>query len=663
MPGLRQRAATVSTVLRESAGASWSSVRNGVTEGVAAGGRAVRTAPRALQQYTVESARYYRAHPISLAQEIVSGATIAVLQIPESVAFAFVAGLDPIFGLRATVFLGFICGLTGARPAMVSGAAGAMAVVLADLSGPGGRWLERPKEDVEALVLWTVLLTGAFQLGIGGLGLARAAKLIPFTAMIGFMNGLAIIILISQLNAFKECSGGRDYAVCARANTLTWMSISDGRTWMVALEGILAAALVLVMPYFTRIKRYVPGALVALVVVTVFEHTVNRRAINLPTRTVEETAPISGEFVAPSVPRVVDDPDWSTVAVYGLIMALVGAVESIMTAEAVAELLQKPLGSFGATQETLSQGLGNFLCALLGSMGGDAMIGQSTVNVMNGAKGRLSTTSAGVILAIIVLALSSAIGLVPVACLFGILLVIVMKTFYWPTFLLLFQLNWTDSLAIVMVTVLAVLTNLAVAIGAGVVWRALVHAYASADLLRMTNDMEKPKEPGVKHYYVCGPLFFGSTKSFRTSFTPAVDPPHVVLDFHEAMVVDFSGVTAIRSVCKRYQQLGKTVTVRGLSAISRAHVRRHHKLRGYAEASAEAEALLQGRSLYRPDTLDYLQIFSPQGEMNHPGEEPTAEDILQGLLEDGVHIEEEDTNSTRSREEGNVSGTLTVSVV
>lgn len=375
---------------------------------------------------------------------MVSGATVAVLQIPESVAFSFVAGVDPIIGLRASIFLGIICGLTGARPGMVSGAAGAMAVVLAEVSGPGGLWTDRPKQEIETLVFYAVILTGVFQLAIAIFGLARMARLIPFSAMIGFMNGLAIIILISQLEAFKQCPG-QDYAVCAREGTLEWMAASDGTTWIIALEAAMAAGTVVGMPYFKRFSRFVPGALVALVLVTAFEHTLNRRVINLPTRTVAETAPIDGTFLAPRLPTVLEDPDWATVATYALIMAFIGTVESVMTAEAVAELLQQPLSSFGSTQETLSQGIGNFCCGLLGSMGGDAMIGQSTVNVMNGARGRLSTLSASVYFIIIIVAIGNVIGLVPVACLTGILFIIVIKTFHWPTFILLFELSLADS--------------------------------------------------------------------------------------------------------------------------------------------------------------------------------------------------------------------------
>lgn len=635
-----------------------------------------RGAPFALGHYFTHSARFYRKNLGALRQELLSGFTIAVLQIPESVAFSFVAGLDPIIGLRATVFIAFVCGMLGARPGMVSGAAGAMAVILADLSGPGGDWVDRSKDEVENLVFMTIILTGAIQLGIGLFGLARFSKLIPFTAMIGFMNGLAIIILISQLDAFKECPD-EPYETCARADTLQWMTVDQGRLWMVALEAAMSAAIIVYFPYFKKLKRYVPAALVALIVVTAFEHGVNRTLIHLPTRTVEETAPVDGTFVAPRIPPLPADTPWNSIITYAVILALVGVIESVMTAEAVAELLQEPANSFASTQESLSQGTGNFLSGLLGSMGGDAMIGQSTVNVLNGARGRLSSASSGIFLLIIILALSPAIGLVPVACLTGILFIIVVKTFHWPTFLLLFQLSWPDSLAIVMVTVLAVMTNLAIAVGAGVVWRALVHSYASISLLKMETELVDaggnivsaeaaaaaaaaqereqeqarnqereratqaqsartvsatdvdvnvggthdamplteqggaPTTPGAgspplvaeKRYFVEGPLFFGSAMTFRSSFVPATDPARIIIDFSDALVADFSGVTAIRGVCKRYQQLDKTVVVRGLSHPSRTQIRRNLKLRHFVDAEAAADSAAAGLRRQRADAL------------------------------------------------------------
>jgi MFS superfamily sulfate permease-like transporter len=731
-------------------------------------------APKNLYTYFASSAIFYRNNVGALRQEIISGFTIAILQIPESVAFAFVAGLDPIIGLRATVFMGFFCGLTGARPGMVSGAAGAMAVILAEVSGPGGKWVDRPKAEVEDLVFMTIILTGAIQAGLGILGVPRFSKLIPFTAMIGFMNGLAIIILISQLNAFKECPG-QEYSVCARADTLQWMTFKQGRLWMALLETALAAACVALFPRFQRLKRYVPAALVALVVVTIFEHTINRLAIDLPTRTVDETAPVSGEFVAPRIPVLPKDAPWGEIAQYAVIMAFVGAIESILTAEAVAELLQEPSSKWASTQETLSQGLGNFISGLFGSMGGDAMIGQSTVNVLNGARGRLSTTSSAVFLLVIILALSPAIDLVPVSCLTGILFIIVIKTFHWPTFLLLFQLSWPDSLAIIMVTVLAVTTNLAIAVGAGIVWNALVHAYATTTLLRMetvlldaegkpvsaeaaadaaqheaairddiaawdeqqarqaksrrkaakaqrkaakraakkgtgsnghangsevsegiprtaddlpmrdlvdiengsggagANDRPKSPTPLVreKRYYVEGPLFFGSAQTFRTSFLPLSDPEHIVIDFTESLVADFSGVTAIRGVCKRYRQEGKRVTVKGLGQHSRVHVSRNVKLRHYAEASERAEAEGDDRGGRRGDedrqhmlladggdattapgtaTAPGLQrLFQPQGDSVTYSEDLAPEDVVRELRRGGVEVEEDHEDQTTLR--------------
>lgn len=578
-----------------------------------------------------------------------------------------------------------------------------MAVILAPVSGPGGEWADFPKETVEKLVFVTLVLTGAIQFGIGLLGLARFSKLIPFTAMIGFLNGLAIIILRSQLDAFKECPGNQDYEVCAREETLEWMPLDAGRTWMVILEVAMSVAIVVFLPRFKTLTRYVPPVLVALVTVTAFEHGINRPFIDLPVRTVKETAPVDGTFIAPDIPSI-PSSEWTTVTITAVTMALVGLIESIMTSEAVAEIMQQPLGRFASTQDSLSQGLGNFLCGLLGSMGGDSMIGQSTVNVMNGACGRLSTSSSSVFLAIIILAISSAIGLLPVACLTGVLFIVVVKTFHWPTFTLLLTLSLADALAIVLVTVLAVVTNLAVAVISGVVWRALVHAYASGNLIHIrTEDVEVSSadagnskgstdsgvgpvgstpapttdnsvadadsiaatpgsaapsavvdvgatehdelgdpalEPIRKIYHVEGPLFFGSAMTFRTSFNPADDPRHIAIDFSESLVADFSAVTAIRAVWKRYQQVHKTVTVRGLDAHSRLQIHRNRKLRHHALHDAGPPERSEPASPRSERTLVNLDMLQPGGDEVYPtSDEVLPEDIISELRQAGVDVE------------------------
>eukprot|EP01147_Barroeca_monosierra_P008302 gene8302-10181_t len=753
-----------------------SEARSDLSSCLRSAGRITRTsicgAPR-LVYFFSGSAKFYQENLGVLRKELFSGFTIAVLQIPESVAFSFVAGLDPIIGLRATVFMALVCGLLGARPGMVSGAAGAMAVIVADLSGSGGRWNDRDPDEVNRLVYMTLILTGVFQCAIAVLGLARFSNLIPFTAMIGFLNGLAIIILISQLDAFKECPGD-EYGVCARAGTLKWMSISDGKTWMAIVEVVLAALTVYIFPKWKTVEKYIPAALVALIVVTAFEHGINRPLIDLPTRIVKETANVEGKFITPGIPKLPDDTPWDDIVTYAVILALVGVIESVMTSDAVAEVLQEPNGKYASTQDSFAQGMGNFVSGLFGSMGGDAMIGQSLVNVSNGARCRLSTISSGAFLAIVIVALPSAIGLVPVSCLTGILFIIVFKTFYWNSFILLFRLNWADSLTIVGVTLLAVLTNLAIAVGAGVVWRALVHSVASSTLLHVhseeilpdtltppleatseeslpeldtySNTQENkqlvfPKsnnipvidgEKGYKNkeqqqiagitvgphvadavtssadmtnkelrkeirsageivheenhrmqsskpqkiYYLSGPLFFGSVTTFRTAFTPAKDPSNVVIDLTESLVSDFSGVAAIRAVCKRYQQLQKTIAIRGLSARSQSHMRRQPKLQPLTESATEPLAdggdeeraqmdshkrrILDGENLHYYDdeddddeceladgghtwpALTHLRMFRPQGdELHHPDVEITGTEAAEVLRAAGIDLIDE----------------------
>eukprot|EP01147_Barroeca_monosierra_P006458 gene6458-9336_t len=688
-------------VLRE----TWATVRRRtsyhVRTHISATKRAISNGPSSVFNFLTGSTSYYRSHPKTLWNELVSGFTVAILQIPESVAFSFVAGVDPVVGLRGTVFMAIVCGALGARPPMISGIAGAMAVVVAEGSGAGGRWREFERSVIERMVFMTLILTGIFQFVIGALGFARLSKIIPFTAMIGYMNGLAIIILISQFDTFKECPEGH-FSVCARQDSLKWMSASNGNTWMVALEVVLAAVIVYFFPLLKRVERFVPAPLVALVLVTAFEHGINRPLIGYPARLIKETASVSGKFAIPDIPSLPNDAPWGDIITYALVMALVGMIESIMTSDAVAEVLREPNGNFTSTHETLAQGMGNFVSGLFGGLGGDAMMGQSLVNVINGGRYRLSAFSSGIFLAIVILALPQAIGLVPVACLGGILFTIVVKTFYWHTFILLFKLSLADSLNIVLVTVLAVMTNLAIAVGAGVVWRSLAHTLASSSLLHVHWELLgwAPEEdnysvlsdsvsvhsaplprieskasmqietasanarlvPQKKVYYINGPLFFGSVTTFRTAFTPAADPHHITIDLTESLVSDFSGVAAIYAVYKRYQKLKKAVFIRGLDAHSRMHIHRSMKLKYLTMTDAETEAAKQAEREHivhvdddeeslSMHALEHLMLFRPQGdELHHPDLELSAEEAIDILRSAGVVLVEAGENSTLALE-------------
>lgn len=591
-------------------------------------------------------------------------------------------------------------------------------MILAKYSGLGGKWTDRPYEEVEQLVYLSIILAGLFQIGIALFGLARLARLIPTTAKIGFLNGLAMVILQSQLDAFRYCPG-QEFSVCAAAQTLEWMPLRQGRTWMVVLESFMAASILIIFPRWQKLARLVPAGLVALVLVTAFEHGINRTLIHLPVRTVDETAPVKGNFLPPRLPDVPADVSWEQIVGLAIILACVNLVESILTAEAVAGMIQMPTNSMTATHEAFAQGVGSVLAGLFSSMGGNTMIGQSTVNVLNGAHGRVSTSMAGLVLLVIILVASKPIGLVPVACLCGILFIIVAKTFYWPTFLLLFQLPWYDAANIVLVTVLAVTTNLAYAVGAGVLFEAIIHALVQGSRLTIESQLrpitnwhekqraeavmaqlQKPKSQSSseKHsssekasleknaadfdsgamkprddaaapaaagsstldpspqtssapaspvasaqlgtfvdeeeleralplstavistrprhwaasalqdvgrsytmwrlvedgggprsaedsgrpsnvlmekiYYVHQPLFFGSAMSFRSAFLPLHDPDHVVFDFSDSEVADFTGATTLAEICQRYHHMGKTVVLTGLNLASRVQIQR-----------------------------------------------------------------------------------------
>ena len=531
--------------------------------------------------------------------QVLSGLTVAVMQVPESVAFSFVAGVPPIVGLYSTVVLGLVTALFGGRPGMISGAAGAMAVVAADLTrddGPLGAFAPAARFE---MLLMCVLLTGLLQAGCGLLQLAKLVRLIPRPAMLGFMNGLAIVIFAAQLSAFTECdSPAADVHTDCEAHELTWLPVAAARTWLTLALVALTMGVMLALPRCSkRAAELLPPSLVAIVLGTVVEHALFRARLGVATRTVGDTAAIDGALPQFHLPDVPADAAWGVIAQYAVSLCLVGLIESVMTLQAVDEITDSLPSSFRSNQECVAQGVANALCGVLGAMGGDAMIGQSTINVMNGARGRLSGAVAAVAMLCFILALSPVIELVPVGTLTGVLFVVVLNTFHWPSFRALRSAPRADALVLVQVTLLAVATNLAVGVIAGVAtlaacdaWRrggefgveskaltarplAAAAASRGAAAPREDDGGEAPTEIAKVYRPVGGPLFFAAATTFTTAFTPARDPRGVAVDFSASAVADYSALSAIDAVAKRYHALGKTVELWNLSAVDRALAR------------------------------------------------------------------------------------------
>jgi SulP family sulfate permease len=467
-------------------------------------------------------------YTFSYKTEILSGITVALALVPEAVAFALIAGLSPLTGLYAAVVMALITSVFGGRPGMISGATGAVAVVLVSLVQSHG---------VE-YVFAAVVLAGLIQILFGLFRLGKFIRLVPHPVIFGFVNGLAIIIFMSQLAQFKDASGN-------------WLEGSA----LYLLLGLVALTM-LIIHFLPKLTKVVPSSLAAILIifglVTFF---------NLDTRTVGDIASIKGGFLPFHVPAI----DWSfeslkLIAPYSLIIAGVGLIESLLTLNIVDEITETR-GS--ANKEALAQGVANTLSGMFSGMGGCAMIGQSLINVSNGARARLSGIVAAIGLLSFVMFGSSLIERVPMAALTGLMIMVSIGTFEWASLRTFNKMPRSDVFVMVLVTLVTVfLHNLALAVIVGVIIAALGFAWDNAVRIRARKRID---ESGVKHYEIYGPLFFGSVAAFSEKFDVAGDPEEVVIDFAESRVVDMSAIEALNKVTERYAKSGKKIHLKHLS--------------------------------------------------------------------------------------------------
>ena len=467
-------------------------------------------------------------YTFSYKTEILSGITVALALVPEAVAFALIAGLSPLTGLYAAVVMALITSVFGGRPGMISGATGAVAVVLVSLVQSHG---------VE-YVFAAVVLAGLIQILFGLLRLGKFIRLVPHPVIFGFVNGLAIIIFMSQLTQFKDASGN-------------WLEGSA----LYLLLGLVALTM-FIIHFLPKLTKIVPSSLAAILIifglVTFF---------NLDTRTVGDIASIKGGFLPFHIPAI----DWSfeslkLIAPYSLIIAGVGLIESLLTLNIVDEITETR-GS--ANKEALAQGVANTLSGMFSGMGGCAMIGQSLINVSNGARARLSGIVAAIGLLSFVMFGSSLIERVPMAALTGLMIMVSIGTFEWASLRTFNKMPKSDVFVMVLVTLVTVfLHNLALAVIVGVIIAALGFAWDNAVRIRARKRIDKA---GVKHYEIYGPLFFGSVAAFNEKFDVAGDPDEVVIDFAESRVVDMSAIEALNRVTERYAKSGKKIHLKHLS--------------------------------------------------------------------------------------------------
>ncbi len=467
-------------------------------------------------------------YTFSYKTEILSGITVALALVPEAVAFALIAGLSPLTGLYAAVVMALITSVFGGRPGMISGATGAVAVVLVSLVQSHG---------VE-YVFAAVVLAGLIQILFGLLRLGKFIRLVPHPVIFGFVNGLAIIIFMSQLAQFKDASGN-------------WLEGSA----LYLLLGLVALTM-FIIHFLPKLTKVVPSSLAAILIifglVTFF---------NLDTRTVGDIASIKGGFLPFHIPAI----DWTLeslklIAPYSLIIAGVGLIESLLTLNIVDEITETR-GS--ANKEALAQGFANTLSGMFSGMGGCAMIGQSLINVSNGARARLSGIVAAIGLLSFVMFGSSLIERVPMAALTGLMIMVSIGTFEWASLRTFNKMPKSDVFVMVLVTLVTVfLHNLALAVIVGVIIAALGFAWDNAVRIRARKRID---ETGVKHYEIYGPLFFGSVAAFSEKFDVAGDPEEVVIDFAESRVVDMSAIEALNKVTERYAKSGKKIHLKHLS--------------------------------------------------------------------------------------------------
>lgn len=560
---------------------------------------AVVSAPSFTKNFLRDTFVYYKTNPRTLYDEVISGFTVAIMQVPESIAFSFVAGVPPLSGLHATFWMATITGILGGKPGMISGAAGALAVVVTDLTIDDGVLSYLTAEERLNVLYFTMVMCGIAQILFAWLRLAMLVRLIPETGMIGFMNGLAIIIFMAQLPAFQYCDAEPLFVECT-VEQRQWLTFQNqpGETTLTLVHVFMCMAIMKLFPKVPKIGKMIPASLMSLLIGTLFEHTLFRMVFGISTRTVNETAPMSGSapiFDWPTIPT--DSTTISIIVQYALTLAAIGGVESVLTLQACNEITDTVPKMSDSNQELFAQGLANLVSGMFRAMGGDAMIGQSTINIMNGARHRVSSTMSGIFMLLFVVALSGFIELLPVATLTGVLFMVVLSTFQWKTFNILRYGRLSDSGVIVLVTLIAVFFNLAVAIAAGIIFSALVHAWDSGShvdadivekpmLVKRTGHVYKD-EKGVEHnddsgdeevvmvkyVHVKGSIFFGSARHFINMFSVANDPQTVVIDFKDALIIDHSAVAAIGGITHRFAKVGKRVLLVNLP--HKSHGRLH----------------------------------------------------------------------------------------
>lgn len=486
---------------------------------------------------------------VNFKNEILAGLTVALALIPESVAFAFVAGVSPILSLQTAVVVGIVAAIFSGRPGMINSSTAAISVVMAALVASHG---------LEYLFA-AVVLMGIIQLVIGFLKLGKFARMIPYPVMLGFLNGLSLVILFSQFDLFKiDTAGGR-----------VWM---QGFDLMIML--VIVAFTMAIIHFLPKLTKAIPSSLAAIIVVTIIAVSLNAFA-GYHLQTVQDFAGMAlkggfPEFHIPRVPLTVET--LQIIFPYALVAALVGLTEAVLTLRVIDEMTETK----GSTnKEIVAQGMANLVNGFFGGMGGDAMIGQSIINIKSGGRTRISSFTAPVFLLLFIMFGSTLINIIPLAALVGVMFMVVVGTFEWESLKYGGKIPKQDIIVMIAVTVITIFSDLATAVVVGVILSALAFAWkkgTEAEAI-VAYDFD-----GSKIYKLHGSIFFGSVLNFKDLFTPNEDPETVIIDFENAKVMDYSGVEIINGLVEKYDFLGKKIILRNMGGYSQDLIRNAKEL-------------------------------------------------------------------------------------
>ncbi len=499
----------------------------------------------------------------SIKNEALSGITVSLAMIPEVVAFAFVAQIDPLVALSGAFMIGLITAIFGGRPGLISGAAGAVAVIFVHLISEGhsrGMAFDIPVENMGYFyLLAAVVLMGVIQIGAGVFKLGRFVRLIPHPVMMGFVNGLAIVIFMAQVRMFSH----KELNITADG-VKQYLNIPMVGSELYLMLGLVALTMGIIW-LLPKVTTKVPAALTAILVTTGIVIFGGLEVSTVGSYIIEGGGEgLKGEFPTPNMELWQNLPFNSDtfwfILPFAFLAASVGLIESLMTMNLVDELTETR-GS--GNRECIAQGAGNIVSGLFGGTGGCGMIGQTVINIKAGGRGRLSGIVMALTLLTSILFTDKAIEQVPIAALVGVMFMMVIETFAWSSFRILRKIPLSDAVVLIIVSTVTVVFDLAIAVFVGVIISALVFAWDNAMRIRARKRVD---EHGVKHYEIYGPLFFASTTTFLSKFDPKNDPKEVIIDFAESKVMDQSAIEAINKIAEKYLAEGKTIHLNHLSS-------------------------------------------------------------------------------------------------